>query len=219
MDITGLIFDFDGTLLDTETPIYEEWAEEYRRHGQELTIALWGETIGTHGKIDLAVRLTELAEATLDPEARREAVRDRIRARLEHQALRRGVREMVEAARGAGLRTAIASSSTSNWVGEWVERHDIGGLFDHICGRDHVTEVKPSPELFLLAAEKLELAPQQCVVFEDSPNGVLAAQRAGMRCVAVPNGVTRRLSIPEVELRIDSFAGLTLENILARLAD
>lgn len=217
MTIAGLIFDFDGTLLDTETPIFEEWAEEYRRHGQELSISLWGKTIGTHGSVDLAANLAESAGEPIDPHERRLEVRGRVRARLANQGLRRGVKGFLRTAKKAGLSAAIASSSTSGWVEHWVGHHGIGGMFEAICGRDQVAEVKPSPELFLLAAEKLRLPPESCLVFEDSPNGILAAHRAGMRCVAVPNGVTRRLPMPEVEVRLESFAGIALTDVLARL--
>jgi len=216
MTITSLIFDFDGTLLDTETPIFEEWARQYRDHGQELSIELWGSTIGTHGKVDLAVRLAELASGNLDPEELRGEVRPRVRQRVATQSLRRGVVEVLGQARRAGLGIAIASSSTSDWVGHWVVQHDLGEMIDHICGRDHVEHVKPAPDLFVLAAERLGHPATSCLVFEDSPNGVLAAHAAGMRCVAVPNFVTRRLPMPVTEVVLDSFAGIDLAEILRR---
>ncbi len=218
MMITALIFDFDGTLLDTETPIFEEWARQYREHGQELSIELWGSTIGTHGKVDLAVRLAELASGDLDSQELRDEVRPRVRQRVATQSLRRGVVEILEQARSAGLGVAIASSSTSEWVGHWVEQHDLGEMIDHICGRDHVEHVKPAPDLFELAAERLGQPAGSCLVFEDSPNGVLAARAAGMRCVAVPNFVTRRLPMPATEVLLDSFAGIDLAEILERAA-
>jgi len=85
-------------------------------------------------------------------------------------------------------------------VDGWLRRHRIRDLLDVVVARDDVTRVKPDPELFLLAARRLEVEPASCVVFEDSPNGMRAALAAGMRCVAVPNVLTRDLERPEVDL-------------------
>src|SRR5262249_56690123 len=92
--------------------------------------------------------------------------------------------------------TAVAWSSTGGWVESWIEHHGIRPLFDAVCGRDDVARVKPAPDLFLLAAERLAVPPARCVVFEDSPNGMRAARAAGMRGVAVPHPLTRELPLP-----------------------
>jgi beta-phosphoglucomutase-like phosphatase (HAD superfamily) len=83
-----------------------------------------------------------------------------------------------------------------------------------VVARDDVTRVKPDPELFLLAARRLDVAPERCVVFEDSPNGMRAALAAGMRCVAVPNALTRSLERPEVDLVMDSLDERPLSEVL-----
>ncbi len=217
MDVATLILDFDGTILDTETPIFEEWRREYRRLGQELEVAFWGRGIGTHGVIDLAVHLAELASDGHDPRILRQGVQRRIRGRLAGQPLRPGIQSLLDDARDAGMPMAIASSSSSGWVETWLDHHGIRGRFGPVCGRDHVERVKPAPDLFLLAAEKLGVEPVACLVFEDSPNGVLAARNAGMPCVAVPNPVTRHLEMPEAELALESLKGIRLAEILSRI--
>lgn len=214
MDVTGLIFDFDGTILDTETPIFEEWSDEYRRLGQRLEIAFWGRGIGTHGVVDFAVHLAELAGDGHDPGALRRAVRGRVRRRLADQPLQPGILSLLDEAKQSGIRAAVASSSSSDWVERWLEHHGIHDRFDPICSRDHVERLKPAPDLFLLAAERMGVVPARCLVIEDSPNGVLAARSAGMRCVAVPNSVTRHLPMPEAEMVVESLEGLSLGEIL-----
>jgi beta-phosphoglucomutase-like phosphatase (HAD superfamily) len=82
-----------------------------------------------------------------------------------------------------------------------------------------VRNVKPDPELFLLAASRLGRAPEACLVFEDSPNGMRAALAAGMRCVAVPNALTRPLERPGVDLVLDSLADRPLAAILEAITD
>ena len=217
MDLAALILDFDGTILDTETPIFEEWSAEYRRLGQELEISLWGQGIGTHGVVDLAVHLVELVGDGHDPVALRHGVRGRVRARLAEQPLRPGIESLLDDAQRQSVPRAIASSSSTGWVETWIDHHDIRGHFDTVCARDHVEQLKPAPDLFLLAAERLGVAPDRCLVIEDSPNGVLAAQAAGMPCVAVPNSVTRHLELPEAELVVESLEGLGLGEILNRI--
>jgi HAD superfamily hydrolase (TIGR01509 family) len=77
--------------------------------------------------------------------------------------------DRVREARAAGLKTAVASSSLSEWVEGWLARHRIRDLFDAVCTRDQVAQVKPAPDLFLLAAARLGVAPEECLAFEDSP--------------------------------------------------
>ncbi len=129
-----------------------------------------------------------------------------------------GVETLLRDARGLGLGRACASSSSSGWVEGWLKRHGVHELFDVIVTRDDVSRVKPDPELFLLAAARLGLDPAECVVFEDSPNGMRAALAAGMRCVAVPNTLTSRIERPNVDLVVASLAEQPLAQILRALA-
>jgi HAD superfamily hydrolase (TIGR01509 family) len=213
----ALILDFDGLILDTETPIFEEWRAAYRARGHELGMDVWQHALGTHGNFDPCARLAELTGGTFDQDALREEVRARNLARCEAQPLLPGVRERVEEARALGLRTGVASSSSSMWVEGWLQRHGIRPLFDTVCARDHVARVKPAPDLYLLAADRLGVAPGRCVVFEDSPNGIRAARAAGMRCVAIPNPVTCDLPLEHADLVLKSLADCRLDEILVLL--
>jgi beta-phosphoglucomutase-like phosphatase (HAD superfamily) len=87
-------------------------------------------------------------------------------------------------------------------------------MVEVVVARDDVERVKPDPELFLLAARRLGVAPSRCLVFEDSPNGIRAALAAGMRCVAVPNVLTESLSRPDVDLVLESLDQQSLASIL-----
>ncbi len=134
------------------------------------------------------------------------------------QPLLPGVEALLHDAKALGLGRAVASSSSCGWVNGWLERHGIRDLLDVVVARDDVRNVKPDPELFLLAAARLGVEPGACVVFEDSPNGMRAALAAGMRCVAVPNALTRPLARPDVDLVVDSLAERPLGSILEALS-
>jgi HAD superfamily hydrolase (TIGR01509 family) len=217
MNVAALIFDFDGLILETETPIFEEWSAVYRRHGHLLALDLWQHSIGTKGGFDPCAHLMALTGEALDREALEREVHERFWRRCEEQTLLPGVEAVLRDARRLGLGTAVATSSGSGWAAGWLERHGIRGHFDVLCVREDVPRVKPAPDLFLLAAERLGVRPDACVVFEDSPNGIHAAHAAGMRCVAVPNNVTRSLPLPDPDLVLGSLAELPLAAILARL--
>ena len=153
----------------------------------------------------------------MDCEQLRLRVRERNLSRCEAQPLLPGVETLLHEARDLGLRAAVASSSSAGWVEGWLSRHRIRRLLDCVCARDDVRQVKPAPDLFLLAAARLGVAAATCLVFEDSPNGIRAAQAAGMLCVAIPNPVTRPLPLPDPDLVLDSAGALPLRAIASRL--
>ena len=215
-DFQALILDFDGLILDTETPIFEEWRAEFRRRGHDLGLDVWQHALGTHGVFDPCTHLASLMEQAFDHDALRLELRARILPRCEAQPLLPGVALRVREARALGLRTAVASSSSAAWVEGWLVTHGIRDQFQAVCTRDDVERVKPAPDLYLLAARRLGVEPGACVVFEDSPNGLRAARAAGMRCVAIPNPVTCGLPL-EADVVLPSLDGTSLSEIFDRL--
>jgi HAD superfamily hydrolase (TIGR01509 family) len=213
----AVVLDFDGLILDTETPIFEAWRTVYARRGQVLGLDAWQHSLGTHGGFDPHAHLGGLLGEALSHDALLEEVQALNRAACDAQPLLPGVEALLRAARELGLGTAVASSSTRGWVEGWLTRHGIRDLFDVLCGREDVAQVKPAPDLFLLAAVRLGVPPGGCIVFEDSPNGMRAARAAGMLCVAVPNTLTRELALPDPDLVVSSLAELSLADILGRL--
>jgi HAD superfamily hydrolase (TIGR01509 family) len=218
VSISAILFDFDGLVIDSETPLFDIWTAIYAEHGQTLTLDAWQHSLGTQGGFDPIADLLDRTAQACDPAALE------ARASREHwqtcadQPLLPGVTDRLEDARILGLHTAVASSSSAKWVRAWLGHHALLDRFDAIVTRDDVTRVKPAPDLFLLAAERLGVEAGTCLVFEDSPNGIRAARAAGMRVVAVPRGLTQSLPLPDPDLVVDSLADLPLSRILERLA-
>jgi HAD superfamily hydrolase (TIGR01509 family) len=216
--IDALIFDFDGLLIDSESPLFEIWQDIYREYGCELLLDDWQHALGTFGGFD---PYADIAGRTGRPGPDRATLQPIVRAR--HIAacaalpLLPGVADLIDDAHAAGLKTAVASSSAIDWVGPFLDQHGLRARLDAICTRDDVTRVKPAPDLFLLAAERMGVAPSRCVVFEDSPNGLRAALAAGMWAVAVPNPLTRTLPLPDPHLVLDSLAQSRLDAIVTAL--
>jgi HAD superfamily hydrolase (TIGR01509 family) len=217
--VRGLLFDFDGLIVDTETPSMASWQELYREHGHELPLEQWMTLVGTIGApFDPYAHLEELA-GPLDRETVLQRRRDHELSLTDVEDLRPGILEYLEDARALGLKVAIVSSSTQDWINRHLARLKRAEHFEAIVAADHDTaRAKPAPTLYLEALDRLELGPEEAIAFEDSPNGIKAAKAAGIFCVAVPNGVTATLGFEEADLVLDSLADLPLRALIERVS-
>jgi HAD superfamily hydrolase (TIGR01509 family) len=214
--IRGLLFDFDGLLIDTESPSRLAFEELYREHGHELPQERWATVIGTLGaEFEPYTYLEELVGRPLDRDeldARRRARED---ALCELEALRPGVEEYREEAERRGMATAIVSSGSRPWIEKHLSRLGRTNGWDAIVTADGDPErAKPRPTLYLEALDALGLQPSEGIAFEDSPNGVRAAKAAGLACVAIPNPATSTLALDEADVLLDSLADVPLGELL-----
>jgi HAD superfamily hydrolase (TIGR01509 family) len=216
--IRGLLFDFDGLLIDTETPSRLAYEELYREHGHELPLDKWATLVGTIGaEFDPDAHLEELVGQPLD----RERIAQRLRAR-EHELcdledLRPGIEDYLAEAKQLGLKTAIVSSSTREWIARHLQRLDRESWDAIVAADGDVTRAKPQPTLYLAALDALGLKPSEGIAFEDSLNGIRAAKGAGIFCVAVPNPITETFALDEADLLLGSLEELPLDELLARV--
>jgi len=217
--IDAIIFDFDGVILDTETPDFETWQQEFRAHGVEFERSLWTKFIGGGPMwFDVPAHLAELAGRPIDPD-RIKARRQRYLARIKDSPVLPGVALYLEQAREAGLKVGVASSSSRKWVEGHLTSRGLMGHFSSMTTRDDVANVKPDPELYLKSAERLGVSPGSCVAIEDSLNGVTAAKRAGMACVVVPNPMTAHMDLSQADLRLDALSDIPLFAMLQQASE
>lgn len=212
----ALIFDFDGLILDTEMPDYISWQEVYRSYGVELPLEKWITIVGGDAESDFEPHkyLEDLIGTKVDREHIWVSRRKSYLQHLESQLVLPGVIAYLEEAKKQGLKLAVASSSPENWVIGHLSRLDLTDYFDSICTADDVEQIKPDPQLFILAAEKVGAHPKDVIVFEDSYNGVLAARRAGMFVVAVPNQITIQGDLSQANLVLASLEEMTLQDLI-----
>jgi len=215
--IRAIVFDFDGLILDTEEPVYRSWLEVYQAHGEELPFERWVQIVGStttgfHPQHHLEERLGRaLPKEVLDR---------RIGRRTElvlAQKLLPGVVSHIDQAKGMGLKVGVASSSTAEWVRGHLARLGILEQFDCLRCRDDVAHAKPEPDLYVAVLDCLGVAASDAFAIEDSPNGVMAAKRAGMRCVAIPNSITARLDLSGADVLLRSLAEITLADLLTKI--
>jgi HAD superfamily hydrolase (TIGR01509 family) len=215
--IRALIFDFDGLILDTEGPEFQSWQETYQTHGHMLSFDLWATCIGTTGGFDPYTHLEEQLGRALDRDALRTQHRQRCTELLQAQAILPGITEYIAEAQRLGLRLGVASSSTRAWVVGHLSRYGLETHFTCIKCSDDVPRTKPDPALYLAALDALGIRPDEAIALEDSPNGITAAKRAGLFCVAVPNPLTRQLPLDHADLQIPSLADLPLARLLTEV--
>ncbi len=186
--IKAVIFDMDGLLFDTERLDLRAWSYAGEQMGYTITEEL---SISTIGMVDENVQEALKAElgGDLDYPALKKHRANYVDAFVEQFGVpvKAGVREAVEFLNKAGYRLAVASSSEKRQVEDYLARTGLLRFFDGIAGGDMVEHGKPDPEIFLKAAALLNVQPGECLVLEDSPRGILAACRAGMRPVMVPD--------------------------------
>ena len=218
-DLRGLVLDFDGLILDTETCTYETTAAIFAEHGETLDLDWWHSILGTADHRHWTEVLAERLGGTVDREAlvaQREARRLKILWELPPCA---GVVDLLDDAQGCGVPTAVASSSRLDWVGGHLDRLALRHRFAAVVTRDDVggdaARTKPAPDLFLAAAERLGAEPARCVALEDSPNGVAAAHVAGMVVVAVPGPMTAGLDFSLADLVVPSLLDVDVEGLAA----
>jgi HAD superfamily hydrolase (TIGR01509 family) len=213
----AFVFDFDGLILDTEEPVYRSWLEVYQSHGEALPFDRWIQIVGSS---NLAFDPRAHLELRLGRRLTQDVIDRRIERRTElvlAQDVLPGVRELVDVARDRGLGLGVASSSSCLWVNGHLERIGLRDRFTCVRCRDDVATVKPAPDLYLAVLECLGVAPHEAVAVEDSPNGIAAAKRAGMWCVAVPNVITAGLDLSAADVVVKSLSGLTPEVVAEKL--
>jgi len=210
--LRALIFDFDGLLVDTETVLIDAWVQLHTEDG--LTC--------DRGTLHHIVGHTDVVYdywAAYAPEIDRTALETRYRATARALTLAApplpGALALLNAARAAGLKIGLASNSTHHHVEGHLAHRDMLGFFDTIACRDDVTIGKPEPDVYLAALRGLGVSAHESIAFEDSVPGHVAAHRAGLRVVVVPNPSTVHCEFAHSTIKLHSLAETSLQALLS----
>lgn len=207
----AIIFDHDGTLIDTESQDFLSCQMLFAEHRATLTLAHWAEHIvGRTGGYDRL--LDELAQASgngLTREVLWARLRELWNLNLANVSPMPHVERIVPALHAAGYPLGVATASDRQWAERWLGQFNLMPYFQVIATRDHVARNKPAPDVYLFAATQLGVQPERCLVFEDSLAGVQSAKAAGMTVVAVPNAVTKTLDFNQADKIIAGLEAVT----------
>jgi len=219
MAVRALLLDFDGTMVDTESVDWRSWEEVFAQHGVELPRERFLLRIGTLNGPDELDELDALLESPVDRDAVQAGRRAREHELIAEEPLRPGVDRLLEEAAELGLKVAIVSSSTRDWVHSHLERLAID---HHVvlvhCADGDRDRCKPSPVLYLEALDHLGVRADEAIALEDSTNGVAAAKAAGIFTVAFPNPVTSGSDLSAADLLVHSLEEVPLRSLLERAA-
>ena len=213
----GLIFDFDGLMVDTERCLAEVLLEVLAEMGVTASYEEFGHLFGST-EVDedwealveawcgTAVSMAEL-DARLGP---------LVAPRIDELPLLPGVEELLGGAREADWGVALATGRDRAGLDPMLERLGVAAAFDAIVTAEEVARGKPAPDIFLAAAEALGQPPPACTVVEDSVPGCEAALAAGMRVVVCPSVVSAHCDFPAEATRVESLAELSVRSLAAQ---
>ena len=189
--IEAIVFDFDGLIIDTETPEFDAWQEIFESYGAVLERQVWELQIGRGFEaFDIYKHLTELSGRRVDREILRPQMRRRYLELIELNPVLPGVEDYIKTATEMGLKIAVASSSRVGWAADHLKRRGLLHHFEFVLSADDVANAKPHPELYTKTLERLGVLQENAFSIEDSGVGLTSAKAAGLRCVVVPNPMT-----------------------------
>ena len=210
--IKGVIFDMDGVLVDNRDAHIEAFEIICRKYGVPFDREKFMPTFGMTNDLILERLMPEVIKTT---DWKKIAVeKENIYREIFERTIApaKGLVDFLKAPKKEGYKTAVGSSGNTPNVNFVLDRCGIAGYFDAIANGDMITRGKPDPEVYLLAAKKLELAPGECIVVEDAPVGIRAARSAGESVVAIAS-TFRREDLSDYDILIDDFTQITPEDI------
>lgn len=209
MKFSAVLFDFDGVLVDTEWAIYQAWQRTFLAHGHELPLEIYTQCIGSDFETwSPKTHLQNLSGLEFDWHDLDVLRQEEILSELSSEGIMPGVLDLLESLVAHSIRRAVVSSSSHHWVDGWLDKLNFAHYFETVVCRDDALAIKPAPHLYLEAARRLKLAPADCLVIEDSLNGVKAAIAAGMPVWVVPNRVTADLDFSNADRVFNSMSEL-----------
>ncbi len=184
----AVLWDMDGTLFDTERIVMDCWERVCDAHGYANSRPILLRCIGRNIRESNEILRENFGEG-IDIEAMRKEQKDLMYGEIGKSSVpvKAGITDALEWMATKGIPTALASSSDHAKIVSYLERSGLKKYFITIVGGDEVTQGKPHPEMYLTTAKKLGIEPKDCLVFEDSRNGVISASEAGMQVVMIPD--------------------------------
>jgi len=208
--VKAVIFDWDGTLADTRKAVVQSFQKVLTEAGCRVSNEFIARRMGIGTKKTIIDAFRE-CHMRLDVSTLENLAYEKVRIQVvlaDIVSLFEGVTELLETLHGK-TKIALATMSGRKVVDKLLQAKRIAKYFDVVVSADEVTNPKPDPEVFLVAAKKLGVAPEDCMVVEDSVFGVRAAKAANMKCIAVPSGVYSREELQEE--RPDMVIGALIE--------
>lgn len=212
--LKALVFDFDGVIIDTESVwfyIFRDWLK--REYQYDLKIKDYLVCVGSHSSEFFRFLKQDIGEHVDGYAYEQEAMAEYIE-RINILPPMKGVAELIKEAHEKGLKIALATSATEKKPRIHLERLGLIRYFDAFSTAELSKKLKPEPDIFLKAAELLDCKPEECLAIEDSGNGLIAARRANMPCLIVPNQITEHCDFEGYYKRVNSLDEVCIDEII-----
>jgi beta-phosphoglucomutase family hydrolase len=209
--LEAVLWDLDGVIADTGIYHYQAWVDVFSKRGKTFTKEQFMQHFGQRHDTIIHSVLGNVSKEDFDAitEEKQENYRQRVARNIKPLP---GAIELIKSLGKNGIKTAIASSAPPENVDIIIKGLGIQDCFDAYARGTEVAEGKPSPLVFLLAAEKLGVEPAKCLVIEDAIAGVAAAKSAGMKCIAVTNSHPRD-KLKQADLVVDTLENVSVSNL------
>jgi beta-phosphoglucomutase family hydrolase len=215
LHIKGVIFDMDGTLIETTEADYLAWKRVFADYHKELSFEDYFPLIGMKSAMVVQSRLSLNEEETKKALSQKMKYFSQIVTEKGIQVVPYAIK-FLKQLQAEHLKIALATSSRQEKMRLVLQLTNLTPYFEVIITGDLVHKSKPAPDIFLKAAEKLQLKPEDCLVIEDAANGVKAAKNAGMKCVAITTTHTEDL-LQQADLVVTSYEDLDVQKIYTEL--
>lgn len=214
--IKAVIFDFDGTIIDTETAWYDVYRELLKEnYAYDLALEDFVKVVGTSNS-SLYDKIDSDLGSPLDRTLFRQHALERYEKLKKQLPLRDGFEDVLKELRKQQIPLAIASSSHRDWVVGFLELHGLTEYFPIVSTGDQVKKIKPDPELYTKTVAELGVNPDEVLAVEDSVNGSIAAIRAGIHCLIIPNEITKSSIFDKKAKVIESYEQFDLVQYLKK---
>lgn len=214
MCLNAIVFDFDGVLAKTMPFHVQSEKILFKNHGVGVSVEELMEFSG--------MRVSEFVKAVVEKKGLSENWQELVEEKykimselIEERGVERmpGAAEFVKNAAQKNLRLAVASGSRKEFIQFVLSKVGIDNVFEVVLGDNEIEKGKPAPDIFLKCAKLLEVKPSECLVIEDSENGIIAAKRAGMKAIALRGHAHQFHDFSKADLVVGSFKGIDLEKL------
>ncbi len=215
--IKAVIYDLDDLMVNSvelHFRAFDEVLKEYNHSLTEMPISMQSRFVGMR-IIDITEQVIDYFDLDTDLNSFYKKRTEIFLSLVKDVQVMSGLLESLKLFKSSGLKLAIASSGTMNYIDIIVDKFKIRSYFDAIVSGDDVSKGKPDPETYIVATDKLQLQPAECVVLEDATNGINAAKVAGCKCIAVKNLYTPEQNLSGADKIVKSLNEITIDMIRA----
>ena len=201
----AVIFDHDGTLVDTETPDFRACQMLFAHYGLSLSLEYWAEhAVGHMDGYNILFSEIEANNNGANRSQMPAQLKEFWQITSQHVELMPGVVNLLLQLQTAGYPLGVATASDREAVTRWLTHFNLLPYFKVVASGSDVTHNKPAPDVYLFAAQQLGVRPNRCLVFEDSVAGTQAAKAAGMTVAAVPSPITQSLDFSQADIIVEN---------------